>query len=50
VDALAGVLWQQAEVGPDELAFGVGDITGVGLVSEHTINYVENWTKVYNTL
>ena len=40
VDALAGVLGEQAEVGDDELPFGVGDVAGVGLVSDHTLNYV----------
>src|SRR5262249_1507067 len=50
VDALAGVLGQQAEVGDDELPFGVGDITGVGFVGDHTLSYVHNWTTVHNTL
>ena len=50
VDALAGVLGQQAEIGPDELPLGVGDVAGVGLVSDHTLNYAGNWTKVHNTL
>ena len=48
--ALAGVLGQQAEVGHDELPLGVGDVAGVGLVSDHTLNYVADWTKVHNTL
>ena len=47
---LAGVLWQEAEVGEDELPFGVGDVAGVGLVSDHTLNYVPDWTTVHNTL
>ena len=48
--ALAGVLGEQAEVGQDELPLGVGDVAGVGLVSDHTLNYVADWTKVHNTL
>jgi hypothetical protein len=39
VHPLAGVLGEQAEVGQDELPFGVGDVAGVGLVSDHTLNY-----------
>ena len=50
VDPLAGVLGQEAEIGDDELPFGVGDVAGVGLVSDHTLNYAGNWTKVHNTL
>ena len=49
VDALAGVLGEQAEVGDDELPFGVRDVAGVGLVGDHTLNYVDT-TKVHNTL
>jgi hypothetical protein len=47
---LAGVFGKQAEIGPDELPLGVGDVTGVGLVSDHTLNYAGNPTKVHNTL
>ena len=46
---LAGVLGQQAEVGQDELPFGVGDVAGVGLVCDHTLNYAHTWTTVHNT-
>ena len=49
VDALAGVLGEQAEIGDDELPFGVRDVAGVGLVSDHTLNYAGP-TKVHNTL
>jgi hypothetical protein len=48
--ALAGVLGQEAEIGDDESPFGVGDIAGIGLVSDHTLNYVVYYTKVHNTL
>jgi hypothetical protein len=47
---LAGVLGQEAEVGQDELPFGVGDVAGVRLVGDHALNYVPPWTKVHNTL
>jgi hypothetical protein len=50
MDALAGVLGQQAEVGEDELPFRVGDVAGVGLVRDHTLSYVSNWIKVHNRL
>jgi hypothetical protein len=49
VDALS-VFGQQAKVGKYELPFRVGDVTGVGLVCSHALNYVANWTKVHNTL
>jgi hypothetical protein len=48
--SLSGVLGEQAEVGQDELPLGVGDVAGVGLVSDHTLNYDANRTKVHNTL
>ena len=50
VDALAGVLGQEAEIGDHELPLGVGDIAGVRLVSDHTLYYAGDWTKVHNTL
>ena len=50
VDALAGVLGQEAEVGDDELPFRVRDVAGVRFVSDHTLNYVAHCTKVHNTL
>ena len=50
VDALAGVLGEEAEVGDDELPFGVRDVAGVRSVSDHTLNYVGYCTKVHNTL
>ena len=50
VDALTCVLGEEAEIGNDELPFGVRDVTGVRLVCSHTLNYVHNWTKVHNTL
>ena len=50
VDALAGVLGEQADIRKDELPFGVGDVAGVGLVGDHTLNYVVHSTKVHNTL
>ena len=49
-DALADVLGQEAEVGRDELPFGVGDVAGIGLMSDHTLNEVAYCTKVHNTL
>src|SRR5262245_38415878 len=45
VDALAGVLGEQAEARDDELPFGVRDVAGVGLVGNRTLNYVPQWTK-----
>jgi hypothetical protein len=48
--APAGVFGEQAEIGPDELPLRVGGVTGVMLVSDHTLNYVAEWTKVHNTL
>src|SRR5271165_937025 len=50
IDPLAGVLGQEAEIGDDEFPFGVGDIAGIGLVSDHTLFYAGDWTKVHNTL
>jgi hypothetical protein len=50
VIALAGVLGEQAEVGKDELPLGIGNVARVGLVSDHTLNYADDWTKVHNTL
>jgi hypothetical protein len=50
VDALSGVLGQEAEIGPDELPLGVGDVTRVRLVSDHALNYAGDRTKVHNTL
>ena len=47
---LAGLLGEQAQVRDDELPFGVRDIAGVGLVTDHTLNYARNWTTVHNTL
>jgi hypothetical protein len=45
-----GVIGQEAEVRLNELQFDVGDVIGVGLVSDHTLNYVRDWTKAHNTL
>ena len=45
-----GILGKEAEIGDDEFPFGVADIAGVGLVSDHTLSFVANWTKVHNTL
>jgi hypothetical protein len=42
VDALVGVFGQQAQVGDDELPFGVGVVAGIGLVCDHTRNHVPN--------
>ena len=47
---LPGVLGEQAEIKEDELPFGIGDVAGIGLVRDHTLNYVPNWTKVHNRL
>jgi hypothetical protein len=43
-------LRRRAKVELDELPFGVGDVTGVMVMSDHTINYARNWTDVHNTL
>lgn len=48
--ALAGVLWEQAEVGQDEFARGVGDVAGIRSVHDHALNYGADWTKVHITL
>jgi hypothetical protein len=39
VDALTGVLQQQTVTGQDELSLGVRDVTGTGLVCDHTVDY-----------
>jgi hypothetical protein len=42
MDPLPGVFGQQAKVGENKLPFGIGDVAGVGIVSDHTRNYVAN--------
>jgi hypothetical protein len=49
MNPLAGVLGQEAGIGHDELPFGVGDIAGIGLVSNHALYYNGAWTRVHNT-
>src|SRR5262249_13703986 len=49
VDPLSGILGQETEIGHDEFPLGVGDVAGVGLVSDHTLSYDGDWTKVHNT-
>jgi hypothetical protein len=48
--ALTGVLGQEAGTGQNELPLGSGDVAGVGLVSDHALNYVVGRTKVHNML
>src|SRR5262249_43820334 len=50
VDALAGVLGQEAQIGDGEFPLGVRDIAGIGFVIDHTLSYAGDWTKVHNTL
>jgi hypothetical protein len=50
VDLVASVFGEQAEIGDDELLFGVRDVAGVRSVSYHTLNYVAYCTKVNDTL
>ena len=48
VDALADILGQQTRDTQDKLpSFGVGDIAGVGLASNHTRYNDDDWTKVH---
>jgi hypothetical protein len=49
VDTLAGVFGQQTETACNEGLLLVGDVAGIGLVSNHTLSYDEKQTKVHNT-
>jgi hypothetical protein len=45
VDSLAGVLGEEAKIGGDEFPFGVADIAGVVLMSDHILYF----HRFYNT-